>query len=98
MLKIIRSHDQSETLLVYINPFSTNVPLLTPLKTSENFSFSDVFRGYRSGTFFENGLKAFLDNKKIPCILPLLHGKFITNFKEKAEIFNNFFLKSNVLL
>ena len=38
------------------NPFSTNVPLLHPLKTSENPRFSDVFRGYRSGTLIENGL------------------------------------------
>ena len=38
------------------NPFLTNVPLLYPMKTLENRRFSDVFRGYRSGTFVENGL------------------------------------------
>ena len=39
-------------------------------------------------------LKPFLNNKKIPCIPLLLHdNKFITNFKEKVEIFNNFFAK-----
>ena len=38
------------------NPFSKNVPLLYPLKTSENEKFSDVFRGGRSGTLVENGL------------------------------------------
>ena len=38
------------------NPYSTNVPLLYPLKTSKNLGFSDVFRGYRSGTLVENGL------------------------------------------
>ena len=33
-----------------------------------------------------------LNNKKIPCISPLLHqDKFATDFKEKANIFNNFF-------
>ena len=37
-------------------PFSTNVPLLYPLKTSENLRFTDVFRGYRSGTLVESGL------------------------------------------
>ena len=32
-------------------------------------------------------LKTFL-NKKIPCIPPLFHeSKFVTNFKEKAELF-----------
>ena len=37
-------------------------------------------------------LKTFLNNKKIPCIPPLLHqDKFDTDFKEKANIFNNFF-------
>ena len=33
-----------------INPFSNNVSLLYPLKTSENLRLSDVLRGYRSGT------------------------------------------------
>ena len=37
-------------------------------------------------------LKTFLNNKKIPCIPPLLHqDKFVMDFKEKANIFNNFF-------
>ena len=44
-------------------------------------------------------LKTFLNYKrylsklqKIPCIPPLLHnGKFIMDFKEKAELFNDFF-------
>ena len=35
-------------------------------------------------------LKTFLNNKKIPCIPPLLHtGSFIIDFKEKAELFND---------
>ena len=39
-------------------------------------------------------LKTFLNNKKIPCIPPLLHSdKFSTNFKEKADTFNDFFAK-----
>ena len=37
-------------------------------------------------------LKTFLINKKIPSILPLFNqGKFVIDFKEKANIFNNFF-------
>ena len=40
-----------------INPFSTNVALPYPLKTSEYPRFSNVLRGYRSGTLAENGLK-----------------------------------------
>ena len=40
---------------MYVKPFSTNVPLLHPLKTSGNL----VFRGYRSRTLVENGLSEF---------------------------------------
>ena len=36
-------------------------------------------------------LKIFLNNKKIPFITPLFHeNKFVTDFKEKAELFNHF--------
>ena len=44
-------------------------------------------------------LKTFFDNKITPCIPPLLHGdKCITSFKEKAQIFNNFFAKQCSLI
>ena len=34
-------------------------------------------------------LKCFLSNKKVPLIQPLFHeNKFVTNFLEKAELFN----------
>ena len=39
-----------------INPFSINVPLLYPVKTSENPRVFDVFKGYATGTLLENGL------------------------------------------
>ena len=43
-------------------------------------------------------LKCFLNNKKITLIPPLFYKNcFITNFKEKAELFNSFFL-TNALL
>ena len=39
-------------------------------------------------------LKTFLNNKKIPAIPPIFHdNKFITVFKQKAEIFNSHFSK-----
>ena len=37
-------------------------------------------------------LKSFLTGKKVPCIPPIFHeNKFITNFREKAELFNSLF-------
>ena len=39
-------------------------------------------------------LKILLNNKKIPCIPPLLqNNKYVTDFKKKAELFNLFFVK-----
>ena len=44
-------------------------------------------------------LKTLLNNKKILCIPPLFHeNKFITDFKEKAELFNHFSLNQCSLL
>ena len=41
----------------------------------------------------------FLNNKKIPCIPPLKHqNKYVTDFKEKAEIFNSFFVEQCSLM
>ena len=39
-------------------------------------------------------LKTLLNNKKIPCIPPLLQdNKYVTDLKKKAELFNLFFAK-----
>ena len=44
-------------------------------------------------------LKTFLNNKKIPCIPPIYHNNnSITDFKEKAQIFNDFFAKQCTLV
>ena len=44
-------------------------------------------------------VKTFLNNKKIPLILPLYHqGNFVTNFKIKAELFNSFFTSQYSLI
>ena len=44
-------------------------------------------------------LKTYLNNKKIPCISPIYHNNnYITDFKEKAQIFNNFFAKQCTLV
>ena len=43
-------------------------------------------------------LNRFLNNKKIPLIPPLFHEKrFVTDFKERAELFNSFFCKTMLL-
>ena len=39
-------------------------------------------------------LKLFHNNKRMLCIPPIFHeNRFVTNFKEKAELFNSFFAK-----
>ena len=44
-------------------------------------------------------LKTFLNNKKIPCMPPLFHEhKFVTDFKERAELFNHLFVNQCSLL
>ena len=44
-------------------------------------------------------LKAVVDNKKIPCIPLTYHNNnYITDLKEKAQIFNNFFDKQCTLV
>ena len=69
-----------QNLKTTFNPFSTNVPLLYLLKTSENFQFSDVFRGYRSGTLVENGLKT------INCFRKKVHCRCLTRFWVGSEM------------
>ena len=43
-----------------INPFLANVPILYPLRTPENQSFSGVFRGHKIGTLVRIGLSMFV--------------------------------------
>ena len=42
-------------MFLFLNPFSTNVPLLYPLKTTENLRVFYVFKGYKSRTLVGNG-------------------------------------------
>ena len=44
-------------------------------------------------------MKTVLNNKKIPCIPPIYHNNnYTTDFKEKAQISNNFFAKQCILV
>ena len=44
-------------------------------------------------------MKTILNDKKIPCIPSICqNNKFITDFKEKAQIFNTFFPKQYILV
>ena len=44
------------SLYEWVHLFLANVPNLYPLKIRENWKFRDVFRGYKIGTLFRNGL------------------------------------------
>ena len=71
------------------NPFSTSVPYLYPLKTLENRRFSDIFRGYRSGTLVENGLKT------MPFNLTRVTRSSLFSFQNPKEV--NFIFTSVLL-
>ena len=47
----------------WFNPIHANVLFLYPLKTSENQSFSDVFRGYRNVTLALNLQQQLKENQ-----------------------------------
>ena len=51
-LQVLRSHCLPNKL----NPFLAIIPILNPLKASENQWFFGVFRGYKMETVIRNGL------------------------------------------
>ena len=53
----------------------------------------------RSTKTYWSLLKTFLNNKKIPCISPLFYNdKFISNFTDKVELFNNCFAEQCTMI
>ena len=71
----------------------------------EHISSSFKKKNQRKGIFiainyyYWSILKTILNNKKIPCIPPIYHNNnYITDFKEKAQIFNDFFAKQCTLV
>ena len=60
----------------------------------KNKYYSKVARKSLDPKTYWSILKTFLNNKKIPVIPPIFHdNKFITDFKQKAEVFNSHFSK-----
>ena len=43
-------------MFAYLKLFLASVPILYPLKKPENFWFSGVFRGYKTGILIRDGL------------------------------------------
>ena len=44
-------------------------------------------------------LKTVLNDKKNPCIPPIIHGnKFFTDFSKRVDLFNSFFLQNSAQL
>ena len=68
-------------------------PLIEESKNQYYSCLSHTFLGPKTGQkSYWSILNTFLNNKKIVCIPPLLHqDKFVTDFKEKVNIFNNLF-------
>ena len=53
----IKSSINGIHLIISINPFLANAPILHPLKTPENLWFSAVFRGYKMRTLSRKWVK-----------------------------------------
>ena len=95
-----KSYRQNKNNIFFVHQFELLQSKLNSLieKSKSNYythlskNLSDPMTTPKS---YSSILKTFLNNKKIPCIPPLLHdGKFITNFKQKVETFNSFFCKT----
>ena len=58
-----------------------------------------IMNSQKNSKVYWSLLKIFLNNKKIPIIPPLFYeNRFITDFKEKAQLFNIFFSKQCSLI
>ena len=64
------------------------------IKTSKQEYFSKIAKKLSdpsiSSKIYWSVLKCFLKGKKVPCIPPIFHeNKFVTNFREKTELFHS---------
>ena len=99
-----KSYSQSKSNILFVHQFELLQSKLNSLikKSKSNYytrlskKLSDPMSSLKS---YSSILKTFLNNKKTPCIPPLLQDdKFITNIKKMADIFNNFFAKQCSLI
>ena len=95
--KEIKQVIRSNKNLLYINQFKALQDELGFLnEKSKNIYYSKLFQKLSnkatSSKAYWSIMKTFLNNKKVPCILPLFQdNKFVTDFREKAELFISFF-------
>ena len=66
------------------------------IKTSKQKYFSKIAKKLSDPSISSKNywfiLKSFLKGKKVPCIPPIFHeNKFVTDVREKAELFTSFF-------
>ena len=91
----VYSRDKNNTDL--FNKFqSLQARLKTTIKESKQKYYSrlpdKLLNNKTSPKLYWSMLKTFLNNKKIPCIPPVLHkGKSFMDFKEVTELFNDLF-------
>ena len=93
-----------EIILIFFNKFqSLQAHWKTTIKEFNGKCYSrlsDILLASKtSPKLYWSLLNTFLNNKKIPCIPPLLYnGKLIVDVQEKAELLNDFFSKQYSLV
>ena len=101
MLKIYRHNKYNPDLIYRLKFLQERVS--TSIESSKERYYARIANRFnntqKSSTTYWYFLNFFLNNRKIPLIPPLFHeNRFITDFKEKAELFNSFFSNQCSLL
>ena len=92
--KVFKNYRKSKTNIQLLNKLNLFQERLHDLinKSRNNYyerMANKLNNHQRNSKAYWSLLKYFLNNKKIPLIPPLFHeNKFVTNFLEKAELFN----------
>ena len=99
--KNYQRYKSSSQLLSKLNLLQEQLHLLINRSKQNYYSgmASKLTNVQRNSKTYWSLLNRFLNNKKIPLIPPLFHeNKFVTDFKEKAELFNSFSAKQCSLI